>query len=227
MSKKVFPFKIEELPVVGDFLLSSYGRDLSDFVAYSPIFNPEFRTGIELKITHCRSAVRSASLSKELKKITTTLTATYSGLRPLLNRLEGYINLSENELDIAPKDFGMKALRTAISKGDVEGITARMQMLLGVMKRNSTSLETKGLSEEMLVDFEKRIEEMNALNRRQNEIMSSRNLLTEDNIRQFNDLWKELQHIIKTGQALYKGIDPVKVKDYTLTHLRKQINAEK
>jgi hypothetical protein len=50
--------------------------------------------------------------------------------------------------------------------------------------------------------------------------------MTEKNIYQFNDLWDSLQPILKTAKAIYRGVDEVKLKDYTVTQLTKRIHAE-
>jgi hypothetical protein len=226
MTTQNFPFKAEELPVLGDFIISNYKRDAKDFVAYSPLFTPEYPVKIEEKIVRCRTAVQAVSVIKERKKTTATLTLICQNLRQPLNRIEGYIDLSSSELDISPRDFGLRPLRNNISRGNVEGISANLQALLLLLKRNQVALEKAGMTEPMLNELETAIGEINTLNLKQSNLLSNRSILTENNIKQFNDLWKDLQVILKTGKVIYKGNDPAKLKDYTLTSLRKQINME-
>jgi capsular polysaccharide biosynthesis protein len=98
--------------------------------------------------------------------------------------------------------------------------------MLSTVKRNQSVLETKGLRPELITDIENQIAEISALNVKQNDLMNDRNRLTKQNIEMFNDLWESLQPIIKTAKAIYRGVDDVKLKDYTVAQLMKRLNAE-
>jgi hypothetical protein len=73
--------------------------------------------------------------------------------------------------------------------------------------------------------FKNQIIEISALNVKQNDLVSKRNRLTKQNIEMFNDLWESLQPVLKTAKAIYRGVDDVKLKDYTIAQLLKRINA--
>lgn len=227
MTKQLFPCRVEELPIIGGFIVSNAEKDLADFSSFSPLFTSEYLDGIKKKVSDCQKIMSSSVVTKELKAVTEKLTDTYNNiLRIALNQLEGYLNLAGKELDIATKDFGLKAVRSSIANGNVEGIIANMQKVIVPVKRNEAVLSSKGMSAELTDKLEEITKEINALNLKQNELMSDRSRLTDENLNLFNDLWESLQPILKTGQALYKGIDPVKLKDYTVSQLIKRVNAE-
>lgn len=145
----MFPCRIEELPPIGKFLVSSAKNDLADFSKFSPTFTDEFVEGIVQKVAACDEVISSSVVSKKLKTVTENLKQTYIGLRLPLNQLEGYLNLSGGKLDIAVNDFGLKEVRKGISKGNVEGIIACGQKMLIHVKRNQEVLEEQGMKPEL------------------------------------------------------------------------------
>jgi hypothetical protein len=224
MAKK-FQCKIEDMPVIGEFLLNSVKKDMDDFSKFSSIFTPEYLTTVETKINACKDLISSSTITKELKSVTRQTYDKSKGLRVKLNILEGYLKLGSDGLDVAIEDVGLKNVRNDISRSNIEGLIANMQKTLTVVKRNKSLLATKGLKEELITDIETQIVEIRALNTRQNDLISDRNRLTKENISIFNDLWDSLQPIVKTAKAIYRGVDDVKLKDYTIAQLMKRINA--
>jgi hypothetical protein len=65
-----FGCKNEELPVVCGFGAISLARDLSDFTAYSPMFDPPYLTAFKTKIDAVAELVQPLSEMVELKVIT-------------------------------------------------------------------------------------------------------------------------------------------------------------
>jgi hypothetical protein len=227
MMVKKFQCKIEDVPVLGEFLLSSLRKDLKDFSSFSSMFTPEYLVKIEGKISDCKELTSSSTISKELKSVTKQLTDKSKGMRVKLNVVEGYLKLGKSDLDIAVEDFGLKSVRNNISRSNIEGLILNIQTLLVSVKRNQSVLETKGFKPSIISDIETQINEINVLNTKQNDLISNRNRLTKQNISLFNDLWENLLPIVETAKALYRSVDEVKLKDYTIAQLVKRINAGK
>ncbi|MDR0604863.1 MAG: hypothetical protein LBG80_11230 [Bacteroidales bacterium] len=227
MQKKKFQCRVEDLPMLGLFILSSLKQDINDFAKFSSIFTPEYIRILEEKINMCRDLVSSSIIVKELKAVTQQLSDKSNGLRLKLNILEGYIRLSAQELDISEKDTGLREVRDCISRHNTEGLVANTKKLLTVTKRNQTILETKGLNPTLFKEIEDHIQEIVVLNTKQNDLISERNRLTQNNIEVSNDLWEYFQPVLKAAKAIYKGVNDVKLKDYTLSQLLKRIHATK
>lgn len=226
MTKRLFPCRIEELPVICAFILDSARNDLEDFNNFSTVFTTDFLDKIDEKIEICKEVSMAEIITKELKAATEKLTEIYSGLRVPLNKLEGYLNLSEESLDIAVKDFGLKAVRDNITSGNVEGLLKAMSTTLSATKRNRKVLESMGMSQILIDEIEISVSKIDELNLLQNQLMSKRSRLSNENVAVFNELWESVQPILKTAQAIYRGVDPVKLKDYTISHLLKKVNTE-
>jgi hypothetical protein len=227
MAKKLFSFKMEELPAIGDFILSRVKKDLNDFSGFSSVFTLDYLAPIEAKNAAFKKLTGSSLVSKELKATTQQLKDVCVGLRVKLNILEGYLTLGASGLDISVADMGLKSIRQNISRRNIEGFIANMQKTLTAVKRNLPALEATGLNAELLNELEAEVEKIESLNIRQNDLISDRNRLTEKNVNQANDLWKSLLPILKTAKAIYRSVDTAKLKDYTTAQLVKRVNAER
>ncbi|MDR3261110.1 MAG: hypothetical protein LBT78_04670 [Tannerella sp.] len=226
MTIKKFPFKIEELPTIGDFVLESVLKDSDDFSSYSSLFSPEYLATVKKKIVTCKGLVASSTVGKELKAATQQLYGKSKQLRVRLNALEGYLKIGAKELDILLEDVGLKNIRNDITRNNTEGLILNVQKALTAVKRNLPALTAKGLKPELIGDIETQIQEIDALNVKQNNLISARNRLTKANIELFNDLWDSLRPILDAAKAIYRGVDNVKLKDYTILQLKKRVNAE-
>jgi hypothetical protein len=226
MTTKKFPCKIEELPTIGEFILERVMTDLADFSGYSSLFTPEYLATIKNRIVTCKELVSSSTVAKELKAVTQQLYDKSKHLRIQINALEGYLKIGAKELDILLEDAGLKSVRNDITRNNTEGLLLNVQKALTAVKRNLSVLAAKGLKPELIGDIETQMQEIDALNVKQNNLISDRSRLTKANIELFNDLWDSLHPILDTAKALYRGVDDVKLKDYTILQLKKRIHAE-
>ncbi|MDR0843668.1 MAG: hypothetical protein LBN71_00465 [Tannerella sp.] len=142
-TQKLFRGKFEDLPVIGEFILDSTSRDMADFSGYSSLFSENYFGDMNLKITACREQMRSWTVIKELKAVTVKLVKASGDLRPLLNKLEGYVKLAAKDLDIHAADIGLTEVRYSISKDNTEGLITNAGKLLVAVKRNMQALEDK------------------------------------------------------------------------------------
>ncbi|MDR3245769.1 MAG: hypothetical protein LBT50_04985 [Prevotellaceae bacterium] len=227
MTTKKFPCKIEELPTIGEFILECVRKDFADFSSYSFLFTPEYPEIIQKKIVTCKELVASSTVAKELKAVTQQLYDKSKQLRIQMNVLEGYLKIGAKEMDILLEDVGLKSVRHNITHKNTEGLILNVQKALTAVKRNLPALTATGLKPELIGDIEKQMQTIDALNVKQNNLISERSRLTKANIELFNDLWDSLRPILATAKALYRGVDEVKLKDYTMLQLKKRINAER
>lgn len=225
--KRLFHCKIEDVPVIGEFVTGSARKDIADFSSFSPVFTASYFDEIDAKIVVCREKVRSWVVIQELKATTEKLTNTTGSLRVKLNLLEGYLKLAASELDVKATDMGLSIVRSAVGRGNTEKVIMGVTEMLVAVRRNQAALEAQGMKPALINEIAVIAQEINKLNVRQNELESARNRLTEENTGLFNDLWKALLPVFETGKALYRGVDEAKLKDYTVTQLIKRINHEK
>lgn len=58
---------------------------------------------------------------------------------------------------------------------------------------------------------------------RQYEILTNRKAILQDNVETLNTLHAKILEIHKVGKILFKGNDPVKLQEYTMTELIKKV----
>ena len=226
MEKNRFHCKIEELPVIAGFLLDSLRKDLNDFEEYSGMFTVEYIDSIEMKRKACQQLIMSTSIRMQLKEVTGRLRDRVQELRGLLNRVEGYVRLAGDTLDVPKGDTGMKEVRQKVNAMNAEGIIQTTHTLIATLQRNQAVLALKGMTADLPDKTEEIVQQIDRLNNRQNILLSDYSRLAESNMVLFNDLWDNLSPIMITARSLYRGVDGVKLRDYTMTRLVRRVNAE-
>lgn len=224
--KYSFNLRIEEIPVLGAFIKNSFVRDRNDFLEYSPDFNENYLNNYIEKLNAVESLVNPIKLTKELSVITERIYSNLVALRPLLNRLEGYTMRASGSLTIAPKHFGIKEVRAKITSRNVEATLNNLKILLENVDNNFEALKIKGYSEEARKEIGSLQKAIKDDNLAQNIKLDERESHVRTNIKVLNELWKEMTDIMDSGKRIYKSVDAVKAKDYTLTALKKRLSQE-
>jgi hypothetical protein len=224
--KYSFNLRIEEVPVLGGFIKNSFIRDQKDFTAYSPDFNKKYLESYTAKLEAVETLVNPIKLTKELSVITERIYNNLVALRPLLNRLEGYTNRANGSLTIAPKDFGIKEVRAKITSRNVEATLNNLKILLENVDNNIEALKAKGYSDDARTEIGAIQKAIKDDNQAQNVKLDEREAHVRTNIKTLNELWDQMSDIMDSGKRIYKSVDAVKAKDYTLTALKKRISQE-
>lgn len=226
MEEKKFKCKAEDVPVIAGFALKSYEIDIDKFVAFSPIFTPQYKTEMVNKQTECYELTKSTDVLKLQKVLTAMIADKMIDLRLILNPLEGYLKFGEKELDIHLSDFGLRRIRTAISKTNVEGVISETRTLIAVVKRNEVALLAKGMKAELVTSLMNVMNEIDELNTQQNAKKNERSRVADDNTKVFNELWDYVSTIVSAGRAIFRGVDEVKLREYTMSNLLKRVHSE-
>jgi hypothetical protein len=221
---KVYGCKDEELIFICGFTASSVERDLADFTAYSPKLNQGYLIFFKGNIATATDVIMPRSLVLEQKTITARLYATMDGLIEPMRHLTGYINLSKSAVTISVADFGFTPLRAAINSRDAEGAFKSLQAINANVAKFKAVLIEQGLTEEFAAALIAAAASITEDKQKQYEIDAKRRNLLQANIGLFNDLYAQLTEILSVGKILYKGKDPVKLKEYTFTELMKKVN---
>jgi len=221
-----FNLRIEELPVLGGFIRNSFSRDQKEFIAYSPDFNSNYLDTYTNKLEAVETLVNPIKLTKELSVITERIYNNLTALRPLLNRIEGYANRAGSTLTIAPKDFGIKEVRAKITSRNVEATLNNLKILLENVDNNMEALKAKGYSDEARKDIGSLQKGIKDDNLAYNVKLDEREAHVRTNIKVLNELWELMSDIMDSGKRIYKSVDGVKAKDYTLTSLKKRLSQE-
>lgn len=227
MIKKKFNCKMEDLPVIAGFVVTSFENDKADFITYSSLFADPFISNFKAQRINCMTIVKASDVLKYQKAVKGQIEEELDYLRKSLNLVEGYLKMSKNILDINSKDFGIKGIRTAIGNNNLEKINSEGRSLIMHLKRNATALKEIGLTDIAIDNLEKQIDNLDKLNNAHNEKKNERSRTSDSATSVFNDLWDQMGLILDGARAMYKGSDEVKLREYMISNLVKHVHNSK
>ena len=222
MEIKKYWCKTEEVPVVARYVLNSLRVDLTDFRNFSSMYSEELITSVEAQKNVCSELIKTSAITGQLKLITQQLNEKANTLRISLNPLEGYLILGSKELDIQVADFELKRIRKNIASGNMEGVIQDVTTLISNLKRNGTALANVGMNAQIIDDLQAIAANIRVLNEAQHLKESERSRMLDSNQKEFNKMWKMITMITKSAQAIYRGVNNVKLKEYTISNLIKK-----
>jgi hypothetical protein len=223
MEQKLFNCSVENVTPIAGLLLDAFARDLTDFTAYSPRFTSAYLTQAQTQKSVCDAIVDSAIMNAQRKAATTQLENKEKEIRLLLNKAEGYIKLAGNKLDIDITDFGIANLRDKINKENTEGTLKALPRVVDNLTRNATALQTEGMPASLPSTLTQLGNDIALLNATQVNKLTERIHLTEENTKSLNALWETITPILDAAKAMYKGVNELKMKDYTISVLEKRL----
>ena len=218
-----FSFKDIEFIVVCGFTLLSFLRDILLFRKYSPKFTDEFGTALQAEIDAAKELVEPQSEMVEQKAITDRMHTTILALPQALNWIKGYIEMAGKSIGISVKDFGINETKDAIKKMDIEGVIKGLHTVNTNIVKFKPILTVQGLSEELATRLAGDATSISNDRQRQYEILTNRKAILQDNVETLNVLHAKIMEIHKVGKILFKGNDPVKLQEYTMTELLKKV----
>ena len=220
--------RIEELPVLGGFILSSMQGSLADFTAFSPDYNAAFMTTSNADLAAVEALINPKQLTKELKVITKRIYSNQTLLRSKLDYLEGYINRATG-LTLDKKDFGISEARKKNNIGDIEGLIGALSFLIGNVNiaANLTALAAKGFTPTQNTALTTLRDALKADNLAQNNKINDRNNKVIVNYGRLNAFWDRIIDVTDAGKRIYKVTAPNRLDDFTMTKLKARIRQER
>lgn len=218
-----YPCKDEELPVICRYSVINLKRDLPDFTTYSPKFNDEYVTAYESIIAEAEELVAPESETVEMKKITNRILSSMTSLMGHVNHLGGYIEMANGSINLSTADFGLTDLRKGINTRDPEKVIDRLKDVNQKVVKYKTALAEQGFTDALQEKMVNTYTSLNTDRQTQYQTLSNRQALVQSNIGLLNGLYDQLKLILKTGKILYDRTDPLKVKEYTFSELKKRV----
>lgn len=221
--ERKFTFKLDEIPVIGQFIYDSYVADEADFKAFSPQFDETFKADFTERFNAVKEIISTKVITAELKMITTRMYENIFVLKEQLDRLEAYAKLAKEHLKIALEDFRFKEVRRFANRKDFEALIDNLKILLQQTTDNMDALQSKGYTSEAKTALESLRTAFETDNAEQNRKLDQRRQHVSNNIDTINTFYEKLQEILAIGKVLYKKSKPEKAKSYTLTEVRKRV----
>jgi hypothetical protein len=211
--------KDEELPVICSFALFSFKRDQGVFETYAPRFKKPYDEQFEKLIAALTEMSAPESETQAVKTINEAIHALMNELIGSTNRLSGYIQYAKPRILINDTGFGIKALREGINKKDVEKVLSALHTVKVNIGKHKDVLTEQGLTDALSATFDSAEKAISKGKQDAYAITSKRASIVQDNMAQFNELYKQLKEILRAGKILYKNTDPVRYNEYTFIHL--------
>lgn len=225
--KPSFECRYEEIVPLAKLVRAHYLRDAADFTDLLPDeYNEQFLPGYDARVAAADAVVRTRAAQAETQGIGQRLAAAGAALPRLLNRLEARARRAEN-LTVPLKKLGIREVRTAYESGDLEALDTEMKLLLRHLDANAAALAAKShtaADTETLRTLHQTLMEGNT---DQDISQTGSQRLTAANVQILTELYGAMKDVLADGKSLYRGEDPVKLKDYTLTELLKRVRRER
>jgi hypothetical protein len=228
MKERTYPCKSEEIPVIGNYLLSNFKNDFPEFKGYLPkIFTDEYIPEFERKIVTVNNLFNPQTETVALKSATNQLYTTMDSLIEPANKVSGYLAFTKGAIPISAKDFGLTPLKQKIHSRDAEGVLKYLRMVIDNLQRYHGQLIEQGLTDDIIEQFNSALIPIETENQKQFEIVNNRKKIVDNNVHLINDLYQTIMEICNVGKVLYKGKDELKTKSYTFNELKKKVRTEK
>lgn len=217
-----FKFKREELPAVGDLLLSLLQRDRVKFEAYSPIYKDEFITSVSAQIHKVKDLTVTQSLTGEIKTITNELNQSMDDLVPKLNRLASYVQSANKSLVLKYANFGIREAKKDLRKRNVDAYCARQKVIEQNIAKNIDQLKAEGYKEEFGLEIQSETKAIYEKNLLLEQKVRERKEHVANNAGEFDVLWKMMSEISRKGKIVMAH-DKQKAEEYMFTHIIKKV----
>jgi hypothetical protein len=224
VNEKIFPYRYEEAAPIGRFVLSNLKRDMNLFSEFSSKFNENYVTETQTLIDNAESIVNSKSESLTLSMLYDQMVGAVKILPEPLNKVEGYLKLASKDLKITAKAFGVSALRKEINSKNFEGVADKLSLVTTNLNTYNLSLTNVGFNPEIANVLKAAEKSLRDSIQQRYEITSNRKRLVQSNVSTFNQLHERVTEILNIGKSLFKGTDPAKLADYTLSKLMKNVH---
>lgn len=223
MNTKLFPLRLDELPVIGRFIYTSLVRDVTSFVPYTA-FDAPYPANYLGQLVLVEAAASPVVIINQMKLVTFNLLTDVYSLHEKMNQCEIYFISAGSGLNVLPKDMGQRAVRREVNKGDVEALIGKLGILNESINANSAALIGVGftlVNQEALVTLTTAIRTNNNL---QNTLWEQRSTQANANMTLFNSFWTNyVSKTAKTGKLIFKVSNKTKAKDYTVSLLKGRI----
>lgn len=207
----------EEYTVLGDFIFTSYNRDLATISARFPKLGTAYKDNFVAKLEFVKQLESGLVLKESQISTTASLYAVASELNGELNFVSSYF-----------KDAGLNAALVTNLKNDlfshnIEGALLKIEDLKQYVVAHLAALVDEG----MAADFPDKLADyklnLNAKNNDQNAIINNHKELINANIEHYKALYEFISNIAEKGKLVFKGT--VYEDEYTISKIMKRMRA--
>lgn len=209
----------EEYTVLGDFIFTSYNRDLGAISTRFPKLGGGFKDEFVAKLAFVKALESDLVLTDSQKNATASLYNEASELNDELNFVSAYF-----------KDAGLNSslvsdLKADLFSSNIEGALLKIEGLKQFITVHLTDLVAEGMDAhfvDKLADHKNSLTEKNNL---QNEVMNQHKELINANSEHYDKLYEFISNVSNKGKLVFKKT--VFEDEYTISKVLKRMRAAK
>lgn len=210
-----FEFRIEELPLVGEYVKTCYLRDRQDFIKFSPEFWEPHLFKFNEKLSEVSIVIRRNQIYRQLNEIDTRVKMINPIITEYLQQLNlifSYVNLKVLIKKTKPV---FQNLHHQIKETDTENMVLGLKLIKQSVSPYIKQLEDAGFDHGLQAELDAYISILNGEYVEKNSLMTELTKWEGRNSGLFNEFWVAVDAILKTGQKIYWK-NPVKLNDYNV-----------
>jgi hypothetical protein len=215
--------RIEDKTTISRFVLDTFEIDKTDFAVKFNKYQDPFLDNAKALVTECEGIVATSFYLTQLKTLTRLVDVTAISIRGDLNEIEQMAVNAGNNLKMNWKEMGFKEVRNCISTGDVEGMLANMKVLNKNIELNLAELTAEGMTDLLWNGMKAKAAQVKTMNEEQNKMMAAKAKAVKENNEKFEEMWNMITNLARAGKVIFKLINPVRAKEYTISTLIKRV----
>ena len=213
--------RISEVPLIGRMYISNLQRDIDLLFAKYKYYTSE-NTKMQLdKLILVEGLISPVTVLESKKTVTKRIKTTMEEIRPHLKDLENFINHTK-KLSLPLESFRLHEIREMIKIHNIDGVIQCIKDTMVFVDENLAALKLTGLTDEERQYYEDVIAKLAADKVLQAAKVSTRRVLSQDNINTINDFASDMLLGLSDGFAVFAK-NPALQKDYVFVHLRGQV----
>lgn len=209
----------EDYPAVGDFLITSFQVDQSEFLKRYQKMDAVFLTDFKKAVDEVRELASVFAKTEDLKKTTSQLYDLADKINEELLFLLDYLKYE----GLSTK--AVSQIRTKFSKRNIEGGIKELRDVAPFLNENKNKLEAGDMPTDFIQNLYQDIPQMEQLNVKQNEFLNSRKGSVQENLKKFEVANKFFSRVCSAGKKIFKQAP--KKDEYTMTKLIKRVRVTK
>ena len=218
------PCKIEELPVLGSFLITSVTSDMETFTTYSPVYGNDYITGLQADLEKVNNIVKPVVLTNQMKEATDKLHKAEDSVVEHVAQLEGYALKVAKSTTLKVSGLNLSLLRRKCQSRDAEGVLNGIKIVKQVLAPHLAKFEEVGYTKAKQDELDALFTAIDEANNQQNSMLNQRAKTVSENEELLVGFWNRLQEILKDGKIIFRK-NSLKKKEYTLANLKSRVRA--
>lgn len=189
----------EEVTVLGDFVLTSFTRDLDAIKSKFPKLGETFRDSFIVKLDFVKTLESTLMLSEDKKSVTASLYNEADRLDKELNFLSSYFKDAELNTAI------ISAVKADLHNANIEGAILKLEGLSQFVGIHAGELVAEGMASDYATVLSDYKVSLTQKNRDQNDLLNARKQLTNANVAHYKELLQLIRKITNKGSLVFKN----------------------